>query len=80
MVKQKRTRTPGEPLVLMTSLPNGENKVIEVSRFNRLLGGNLQYNLTWRGHLELGKKALLPILRTKIGALKLIAKNVLQKG
>ena len=80
MVKQKTTRTPGDPPTLLTTLPNGEDKTIIASRFNRLLGGNFQDNLLWRGQLELGKKALLPILRTKIGALKLIARNIPQRG
>ena len=80
MVRQRRNVTDGSPPTLVTKLPNGDDKIIQSSRFTRLLGGNIQDDLTWRGQLELGKKALLPILRTKIGALKIIARNVPEKG
>ena len=40
----------------------------------------MQDDLTWRGHLELGEKSLLPILRSKIGALKLLSRNIPYKG
>ena len=75
MVKQKKIRVSGEPPTLVT-----QNKRIETSRFIRLLGGNIQDDLTWRGHLELGQKSLLPAMRSKIGALKLIGRNIGEKG
>ena len=80
MVKQKRARMGGIPPFLLTTGTNGEVKRVDVSRYTRILGGNLQDDLSWKYQLETGKKALLPCLRMKIGALKLIAKNIPKKG
>ena len=63
MVKQKWSRLAGSSPSLATRQPNGQVKTIECSRFIRLLGGNLQDDQTWRGHLELSNKCLLPALR-----------------
>ena len=68
-------RMDSSPRTLVTKLPNGEDKIIESSRIIRLLVGNLQEDLTWRG-----KKSLLPALRSKIGALKLVGKNLSEEG
>ena len=76
MVNKKRAKIRGSPPTLVTKSPSGEDKTVESSRFIRLLGGNLQEDLTRRGQLELGKKLLLPGLRTKIGALKMLVKNI----
>ena len=53
MVRQKRARQQGSPPSLNVELKDGTEKVIGQSRFCRLLGGNIQEDLTWRGHLEL---------------------------
>ena len=80
MVKQKRSKINGQPPILRTTGRNGETKDIVSTKFARILGGNLQDDLSWKCQLETGKKALLPCLRTKIGALRLIARNIPTKG
>ena len=43
---------------------------IDDSREFRILGANLQQNITWRKHLETGIKSTLPSIRKQIGSLK----------
>ena len=80
MVNKKRAKIKGDPPKLETTLPNGDNKTIHHSKYIRLLEGNLQNDMTWRGHIEMGKKALLPSVRSKLGGLKLLAKQIPEKG
>ena len=87
MIKQKRGRTPGSPPKLNVRINVNERKEIEDMEVCRILGMNLQKNITWRAHLESGPKALLPSVRRCLGALKhtgrLIpegSRNVLVKG
>ena len=42
----------------------------------RLLGSNLQPNISWRAHLETGSKAVLPAIRKQIGALKQLGAQI----
>ena len=42
----------------------------------RLLGCNLQKNLSWQAMIASGEKALLPVLRKKLGALKHTGKTI----
>ena len=74
MVKQKHVRTPGAPPHILTKDKDGNNKVITAGCSLRLLGCNLQDNLSWQSHLSTGEKALLPITRQKLGALKHIGR------
>ena len=66
MVKQKRSRLPPDPPVLNIQTPEG-NKEISNKMHSRLLGLNLHQDLSWRSHLELGQKALIPTIRKRLG-------------
>ena len=74
MTHQKRSRIGGVPPSLVVQ--NGTNKIITPGRHMRLLGGNLQENLSWQAHLEAGDKPLLPDLRSKLGALRHLGPGV----
>ena len=78
MLKQKRARLPGIPPDLtvgekFTNKNTGETKIkdkhINDSTSTRMLGMNLQNNLTWESHLLSGKKPLLPGIRKQLGTL-----------
>ena len=69
MIKQKRTRTKGQPPHIDTKDDRGADKRITAGKYLRILGGNLQDNLSWQYLIETGEKALLQILRQKLGAL-----------
>ena len=70
MLPQKRVNTLGTPPYMDIVTEAGENKTITDSGQFRILGINLQGNLTWLAHLETGHKALLPSLRKQLGALQ----------
>ena len=76
MTSQKRTRTAGQPPTISVTDKNGQNKIITVEKTTRLLGGNISRNLTWSDHLTTGEKAILPTIRSKIGALKTLANKL----
>ena len=76
MVQQKRRWIRGSPPQLTVSKPDGSIKVITAKESIRLLGVNLNQNCSWKHHLALGEKALLPALRSKIGALAHISGNI----
>ena len=80
MIKQKRGRIVGTPPNLNVQDKPGTYKTIENSPYSRVLGANLQGNLSWYTHLESGKKALLPIVRKQIGRLKLLGKMIPAKS
>ena len=80
MVRQKQTRILGNPPQLSITKPDGSLKVITAAVSCRLLGANLNEDMTWRHHLELGEKALLPAVRLLNGALKHIAGNIPKKS
>ena len=70
MIPQKKGRTPGPPPSLQVVGENGGYKTVADTDFTRILGANLQANLTWVRHLETGKKAVLPAARKQLGLLK----------
>ena len=76
MIKQKRGRLPDRPPELEVTNSKDELEVLKVSGHCRILGLNVQNNLTWNFHLENGKKPLLPSIRRSLGALKSIGKQV----
>ena len=49
---------------------------INDSKHFRILGTNLQQNMNWSEHLSTGPKAILPAIRRKLGALKLMGKQL----
>ena len=72
MTKQKRGRSRGNPPNLVVNVI--ENGIIVEKTLNdksscRYLGANLQNNLSWRNHLEVGNKATLPSIRKLIGSM-----------
>ena len=80
MVKQKRTKISGFQPTLSTINEDGEEKLICPEKQIRLLGINLEQNLSWNAHILTGKKAILPAVRKQLGALKSISKEIPQKS
>ena len=76
MVHQKRPRIKGSPPVINTTDESGEDKSIEAEDNIRILGINLQQNLTWNAQLESENKALLPSFRKQLGQLKHIGSEI----
>ena len=79
MIKQKRGRLPKNPPKLDITNKNQEPETIEVSSHCRILGLNLQENLTWMSHLETGHKSLLPSLRSNLGGTEETEQNYTKK-
>ena len=80
---QKRAKSQGIPPELtVTVLEKGVmvDKLIVDSPISRTLGINLENNLGWTGHLQTGKKTLLPSIRRQIGALSSQKETVSRKG
>ena len=72
MTHQKRAKLRGVPPELTVRERIGDawtDKHIVDNKTPRILGLNLQNNLSWDGHLTSGKKPLLPSVRRQIGML-----------
>ena len=80
MVQQKRRWVKGANLQLSVVKPDRTLKIIEPKESIRLLGANFNKDCTWRHHLDVGEKALLPALRSSIGVLAHIGKNIPKKS
>ena len=76
LVKQKRNKIKGNQPEIKTTKPDGTTKTIKPEETIRLLGINLQQNLSWNSHLQNGPKAILPEMRKKLGQLKFISKEI----
>ena len=76
MVPQKRAKIKGTPPKLETIGLEGEHKTIQAKFYTRILGYNLQNNLSMKAHMETGEKNLLGDLRRKLGALKHLGKQL----
>ena len=76
MIKQKKSRLPGITPSLQVTNARMEPEIINTTGNCRILGLNVQANLTWTSHLESGPKPLLPSLRRNIGALRNLSKMV----
>ena len=76
MVSQKKAKTRGEPPHLTVDTENGGRKVIRSSTQTRILGANLQENMTWQSHLETGPKAILPQMRKTLGMLRHLGRKI----
>ena len=70
MVAQKRAKCRGTPPSINATDKNGLPKIIQSGNSTRILGMNIQDNLHWNSHLEEGEKAVLPILRSRLGQLR----------
>ena len=79
-MKQKRTRTRGLPPTLIVKGKNGQDKTIQAEISTRLLGANIRRDLSWKENLETGERPALPKMRQQLGALNLIADQLLQKS
>ena len=75
MLKQKRSRMKGSPPTLTVGSGQQE-EIISTTSECFLLGGTLQYNLSWQAQVETGMNAVLPQIRAKLGALKYCCKNL----
>ena len=69
MIPQKKGKTPGQPPGLLVEEEQGRMKEIRDKGMCRILGVNIQGNMTWTSHLESGDKAILPKIRKQLGAL-----------
>ena len=69
----------GPPPHLEVETDTGEMKTIWDSGECRILGINIQANMTWISHLERGKKALLPSIRRQLGALQQMGSKLPRK-
>ena len=76
MVWQKRARLPGLPPQLTVQKPDGSLKVILAKDSCRLLGANLNRDATWAHQIHLGEKSILKTLRSTLGFLSHISKNM----
>ena len=79
MVKQKRCKLKGTPPSLQVVDENGEPKTIHAGTESRLLRCNFAKDLAWKQQLEVGETALLPTIRSKLGALKHISCGIPSK-
>ena len=70
MIAQKKGKTTGTPPSLVVRGEDGEDDLVANKDYTRILGANLQANLSWIRHLETGKKAILPQVRKQLGLLK----------
>ena len=76
MIKQKRGRMTGEPPELKVINRQGHTEIIKDTQFCKILGASIQNNLTWHGHLELAKKAILPRIRQNLGLMRKLGKLI----
>ena len=74
MVRQKRVRDTSSPTVLVIETVDGQKNLTTT------LGLNLHRDLSWRSHLELGPKPLLPTLRRRLGTLQHLGRAISRKG
>ena len=80
---QKIAKIPGIPPELTVSKRidgRYEDKLVRDSPICMLLGGNLQNNLGWEGHLVTGEKAILPNIRKKLGMITRLKDNISMKA
>ena len=70
MTSQKRCKLKTAPPTLKVKDKKGNWKVIISSQKERILGINLQENLSWEAQVNIGEKALFPEVRKVIGAIK----------
>ena len=87
MVKQKRCKISGTTPEIQTLNSKQEVEIIKVQGHCRILGLNVQNDLSWNSHLETGSKPLLPAIRRSLGNLRHLGKlvpfksrNILARG
>ena len=80
MVRQKRAKLPGIPPQLTIQKPDGTLKVITTKDSCRLLGVNVNKDANWNHQLVHGEKPLLKRLRSTLGILTHLSKNLPKKS
>ena len=80
MLKQKKGRTIGSPPHLVVRSRTGEMERIQDSKDFRVLGSNWQQNMGWSEHLEKGKRAALPKIRSQFGMIKMMSRQLPRKS
>ena len=88
MTYQKRTRTAGIPpnLTVEETVKRRDGTEVTVDKLIsdtpncRMLGLNIQNNITWDAHLSSGPKSLLPAVRKQLGMLSQLSENISLKG
>ena len=80
MVHQKRAKVECNPTVF--TVINQDNEVVDIDNqvHTRILGINMNQDLSWRSHFELGEKPLLPTLRKRLGAITHLGNTIPRKG
>ena len=78
MIYQKETWSTGEPPHLVVEDPDNPAEVLVINdnKKFRILGTNILPNMSWVGHLDTGKKAILPKIRKQLGALMQLGKQL----
>ena len=69
MLKQKRSKLSGIPPSLSVRC-NQQIKTITAATECFLLGGSLQFNMSWQAMIDTGEKSILKRMISKLGALK----------
>ena len=88
MAHQKRAKTKGIPPDLTVEeevtdragRTKMEDKLISDSRHCRLLGMNMQNNMSWDAHLSSEQKAILPAIRRQLGLISTISRFMSKKA
>ena len=80
MIRQKRAKIRGNSPTLTVTDRAGKLKNISASNYTRLLGGNVCKDLSWTDHLVAGKKAIVPAIRRRLGALHLLRDQLPQSS
>ena len=76
MIPQKKARQKEETPTLRERENDGSEKLIKSKKECRILGGNMQENMSWGAHLDWGEEALLTTARQKLGVLKHLGKTL----
>ena len=80
MICQKRAKITGQPPIMQVLDKTGKETTLKALEHTRILGMNIQRNLTWGAHLETGERALLPELRRKLGGLNHLSHHLPRKS
>ena len=77
MVPQKRAKIPGHPPPHLDTIDKrGDPVRIQARKHLRILGFNIQDNLSHQAHISTGEKNLIGAMRQKLGALKYLGRQL----
>ena len=80
MLKQKRNTIVGVGPEITDITENQELKKSHGEKTCLILGGIIQDNLSWKGHLTGNKESLVPTLRKRLGQLKYLGEKINKRG